>query len=158
MSSFDKMDKMLTSFQRLADKVIAESSPKLSTEKIVKNFKGTGEYKRMIKGLDEEKISRLDEKIAKAADTMVSEFDALPSMRGLADLKPGTKKVEFIQFTDPEKAGGLDGGYLIPTGVYSSDKIKVVGPNVKKEDKSKAERIIVLGEYLTKNAFSAISG
>ena len=43
MSSFDKMDKMLTSFQRLADKVIAESSPKLSTEKIVKNFKGTGE-------------------------------------------------------------------------------------------------------------------
>lgn len=157
MNSLDKMTNMLTSFQRLADKVITESSPKLSAEKIVKNFKGTGEYQRMIKGLDEEKIGRLDEKITKAADSMVSELDALSSMKGLADLKPGTKKVEFIQFTDPKKAGGLDGGYLIPTGVYSSDKIKVVGPNVKKEDKNKAERIIVLGEYLTKKAFSAIS-
>lgn len=148
MNSFDKIAHMLNSFHRLADQIIAESEISLSADKIVKNFKNTGEYKRISKDLKEEEIKKLDDRISEAISAMCESLSKTAT-------KFNEKKVEFIQFSNPDKSGGFDGGYLIPTGIHSFDALNVSGP-MKKKDGNRNNRIVTLGEYLTKEAWKKI--
>ena len=140
---------MMKNFDALASKIIFESTTQLNESKILSNFKSTGEFKRLEeKAKDKEKFSKAVEDEINKMTSKISEMAT----------KYNEKKLEFIQFSNPDKKGGLDGGWQIPLGVERADTIKVVNLMTKKEDRNKENKQhqLILGIYLTKDAYSKI--
>ena len=139
---------MLRSFSKLATKIITESMAELSPAQIADNFRSTGEYARLSESISsEEKKQEFDAKIDQIIEKMCQELTAKATPFN-------TEKISFWQYIDPTKVHGYDGGYLIPSKVWSSDKLEVITPMTSKKDMGSetSRRIIVLGDYLTRDA------